>query len=92
MAKKRIFTGLQPSGQLHIGNYFGAIKPNVDLFKDHQGLLCIVDYHALTSLKDPETLRTNIVENAKDYLAAGLDLDNAILFKQSDVSEHNELA
>jgi tryptophanyl-tRNA synthetase len=89
---KRIFTGLQPSGQLHIGNYFGAIKPNVDLFKDHQGLLCIVDYHALTSLKEPETLRANIVENAKDYLAAGLNLDNAILFKQSDVSEHTELA
>jgi tryptophanyl-tRNA synthetase len=91
-AGKRIFTGLQPSGQLHIGNYFGAIKPNVDLFKDHEGLLAIVDYHALTSLKEPETLRTNIVENAKDYLAAGLNLDNAILFKQSDVSEHTELA
>lgn len=89
--RKRIFTGLQPSGQLHIGNYFGAIKPNVDLFKDHQGLLAIVDYHALTSLKEPETLRTNIIENAKDYLAAGLNLNNAILFKQSDVSEHTEL-
>ena len=91
-SKKRILTGLQPSGQLRIGNYFGAVKPNVELFKEHEGLMMVADYHALTSLKDPQTLRSNIIENAKDYLAAGLNLDNAILFQQSDVSEHTALA
>jgi len=92
MHKKRVLSGLQPSGQLHIGNYFGAIKPNVELFKDHQGLFMIADYHALTSLKDPQALHENIIENVKDYLAAGLNLDNAILFQQSSVQEHTELA
>jgi tryptophanyl-tRNA synthetase len=92
MPGKRIFSGLQPSGTLHIGNYFGAIKPNVDLFNNHQGLFMVADYHALTSLKNPAELRKNIIENVKDYLAAGINLDNAILFKQSDVSEHTELA
>src|SRR5262245_30687136 len=89
---KRIFTGLQPSGQLHIGNYFGAIKPNVDLFTENTGLMMVADYHALTSLKDPAQLSKNIIENTKDYLAAGLNLQNAVLFKQSDVLEHTELA
>ncbi len=91
-ANKRIFTGLQASGQMHIGNYFGAIKPNVDLFTESEGLFMVADYHALTSLKDPLALRTNIIENVKDYLAVGLNTENAILFKQSDVSEHTELA
>jgi len=91
-AQKRIFTGLQPSGQMHLGNYFGAIKPNVDLFAESKGLFMVADYHALTSLKDPAAIRTNIIENVKDYIAAGLNTENAILFKQSDVSEHTELA
>ena len=90
--EKRIFSGLQASGTLHIGNYFGAVKPNVDLFKNSKGLFMVADYHALTSLKDPKALRKNILENAKDYLAAGLNLDNAILFQQSSVQEHTELA
>jgi tryptophanyl-tRNA synthetase len=89
---KRIFTGLQASGTLHIGNYFGAVKPNVDLFEKNKGLFMIADYHALTSLKDASALRKNILENAKDYLAAGLNLNNAILFQQSSVQEHTELA
>jgi tryptophanyl-tRNA synthetase len=89
---ERILSGLQPSGQLHIGNYFGAIKPCIDMFESHEGFLMVVDYHALTSLKNPEALRSNIIENVKDYLAAGINLDNAVLFKQSDVSEHTELA
>ncbi|HVU79957.1 MAG TPA: tryptophan--tRNA ligase [Candidatus Paceibacterota bacterium] len=92
MANQRLFTGLQPSGTLHIGNYFGAIRPTVELFRENQGLFMVADYHALTSLKNPEELRKNIIENVKDYLAAGLNLDNAILFKQSDVQEHTELA
>ena len=78
-AKKRLFTGLQPTGRLHIGNYFGAIRPNVELFETNPGLFCVVDYHALTSLKNASELRSNIIENTKDYLAAGLNLNNAIL-------------
>lgn len=89
---KRVLSGLQASGQLHIGNYFGAIKPNVDLFESHKGLFMVADYHALTSLKNPKVLRENIIENVKDYLASGLNLDNVILFQQSAVQEHTELA
>jgi tryptophanyl-tRNA synthetase len=90
--KKRILTGLQPSGRLHIGNYFGALKPIVEMFKEHQGLLMIADYHALTSLKNAAELHDNIISVAKDFLAAGVDLNNAIIFKQSDIPEHIELA
>lgn len=92
MQKKRVLSGLQPSGQLHIGNYFGAIKPNIELFEENKGLFMIADYHALTSLKNPKALEKNILENVKDYLASGLNLDNAILFQQSSVHEHTELA
>lgn len=88
----RIFTGLQPSGTLHIGNYFGALKPMADLFKEHEGLLMVADYHALTSLRRPAQLRENIIGVVKDYLAAGVDPSKAIIFKQSDVPEHTELA
>lgn len=89
---KRLFTGLQPSGKLHIGNYFGALKPTVELFKDHEGLIMIADYHALTSLRRPEQLRANTLDVVGDYLAAGIDPHKAIIFKQSDVQEHTELA
>lgn len=89
---KRLFTGLQPSGQLHIGNYFGALKPTVELFKEHEGLIMVADYHALTSLRDANALRENIAGVVKDYLAAGIDPQKAIIFKQSDVPEHTELA
>lgn len=83
---------MQPSGQLHIGNYFGALKPMVELFKDHTGYLMVADYHALTSVKSGAELRQNTIELAKDFVAAGVDLQNATLFKQSDVPEHTELA
>lgn len=89
---QRLFTGLQPSGALHIGNYFGALKPFVSLSKEFDSMLMIADYHALTSLKAPSELRANIVEVARDYLAAGIDPESAIIFKQSDVPEHTELA
>lgn len=89
---KRLFTGLQPSGKLHIGNYFGALKPTVELFKEHEGLIMIADYHSLTSLKNPSELRENIVDVVADYLAAGIDPTKAVIFKQSDVQEHTELA
>lgn len=92
MNKKRLFTGLQPSGSLHIGNYFGALKPFVDMYADYDSHLCVVDYHALTTLRDPEALRKNTLEIVKDYVAAGVDPEKAIIFKQSDVQEHTELA
>lgn len=89
---KRILSGLQPSGRLHIGNYFGAILPNIKLFEQEQGFFMVVDYHALTSLKDATALHAYILENTKDYLAAGLNIENAALFQQSTVQEHTELA
>ena len=89
---QRLFTGLQPSGALHIGNYFGALKPAVEMCREYDGLVMIADYHALTSLKNPDALRRNILGVVKDYMAAGLDPAHTILFKQSDVPEHTELA
>ena len=89
---KRLLTGLQPSGQLHIGNYFGALKPFVDTYGEYESFLMVADYHSLTSLKDPLALRENIVEVVRGYLAAGVDPDKAVIFKQSDVQEHTELA
>ena len=87
-----MFTGLQPSGALHIGNYFGALKPFVGLSREHESFLMIADYHALTTLKDPAALRGNILSVARDYIAAGIDPHTSIIFKQSDVPEHTELA
>jgi tryptophanyl-tRNA synthetase len=89
---KRLFTGLQPSGALHIGNYFGALKPTVELFSEHEGLIMVADYHSLTSLKDPKALSQNIIDTTAAYLAAGIDPTKAVIFKQSDVPEHTELA
>ncbi len=91
-AKKRLLTGLQPSGQLHIGNYFGALKPFADEYAQYDSFLMIADYHSLTSLKDPIALRQNIIEVVRAYVAAGVDPSKAVIFKQSDVPEHTELA
>ncbi|MDO8518217.1 MAG: tryptophan--tRNA ligase [bacterium] len=90
--KLRRLTGLQPSGQLHIGNYFGALKPFVDEYKNYDSFLFIPDYHALTSLRDPMALRANIVSAVKDYIAVGVDPSGLTLYKQSDIPEHTELA
>ncbi|HEV8677685.1 MAG TPA: tryptophan--tRNA ligase [Candidatus Paceibacterota bacterium] len=90
--KKRLFTGLQPSGILHIGNYFGALKPFVDTYGEYDSMLMVADYHSLTSLKDPKALRENIIDVVRSYLAAGVDPEKAIIFKQSDIQEHTELA
>lgn len=90
--RKRLLTGLQPSGTLHIGNYFGALKPFVDMYEDYDSHLMVVDYHALTTSRDPEALRTNIYSIVKDYVAAGVNPEKAILFKQSDVLQHTELS
>lgn len=88
----RLFTGLQPSGTLHIGNYFGVLKQTAELFQSAEGLIMIADYHALTSLKDPAQLRKNIPEVVRDYLAVGIDPQKAIIFQQSNVPAHTELA
>ena len=89
---KRLLTGLQPSGQLHIGNYFGALKPFTEIYGEYESFLMVADYHSLTSLKDPKALRENIVEVVRGYLAAGVDPEKAVIFKQSDIQEHTELA
>jgi tryptophanyl-tRNA synthetase len=90
--KKRLLTGLQPSGTLHIGNYFGALKPFADVYTDYESHLMIADLHALTTVRDPKVLRQNIIDGVKDYLASGVDPQEAIIFQQSQVLEHAELA
>ena len=91
--KKRVFTGLQPSGVLHIGNYFGSLKSLVDLASDsnNETFLMVADYHALTSLKDPNLLREYIYGLVKDYIAAGINPKEVVLFRQSDNPFHTEL-
>ena len=90
-SKKRLLTGLQPSGTLHIGNYFGALKPFVDIYKDYDSYLMVADYHALTSVRDREALRDNIINVVKDYLAVGVDPAEVTIFRQSDNQDHTEL-
>ncbi len=90
--KQRLLTGLQPSGTLHIGNYFGALKPFVDMYENYDSHLMVVDYHALTTIRNPEELRSNTINIVKDYVAAGVDPEKVILFRQSDVQEHTELS
>lgn len=89
--KKRLFTGLQSSGDLHIGNYFGALKPFLDIYEDYDSFLMVADYHALTSVRDPEVMRRNIYNVVRDYLAVGVDPEKAIIFRQSDNQDHTEL-
>src|SRR4030095_13896771 len=88
----RILSGIQPSGALHVGNYFGMMEPAVALQAEGEALYFIADYHALTSLRDPEALRENTRRVALDFLACGLDPDRATLFRQSDVPQVTELA
>ncbi len=87
----RILTGFQPTGVLHIGNYFGAIKPAVELQAKGEGFYFIADYHALTSVQDPAALRNFIREAAIDLLACGIDPAKTCLFRQSDVPAVAEL-
>ncbi|NUO38577.1 MAG: tryptophan--tRNA ligase [Gemmatimonadaceae bacterium] len=88
----RIFSGIQPSGELHIGNYLGAVKNWVALQREAESLFCIVDYHAITIPFEPAQLRARRREMAVGLLAAGIDPARASLFVQSDVPEHTELA
>jgi tryptophanyl-tRNA synthetase len=87
----RILSGIQPSGVLHIGNYFGMMKPAIALQDEGEALYFIADYHALTSVRDPDVVRENVRRAAVDFLAAGLDPERASLFKQSDVPHVTEL-
>lgn len=88
----RIFSGIQPTGTLHIGNYFGAIRNWVALQDDYECVYCIVDYHAITIDIDPKVLRAASRNMALDLIACGIDPERAILFVQSAVPEHTELA
>ena len=92
MAKNRIFSGVQPTGNLHLGNYLGAIRNWVRLQADFECIYCVVDLHAITMPQDPEDLRRSTREVAACLLAAGIDAKNSILFNQSQVHAHAELA
>src|SRR5438876_3111595 len=88
----RIFSGIQPTGNLHLGNYLGAIRNWVELQKDYECIFCIVDLHALTLPQDPAELRASTREVTAAYIAAGIDPERCIIFNQSMVSAHAELA
>jgi tryptophanyl-tRNA synthetase len=88
----RILSGIQPTGILHIGNYFGMMRPAIGLQDEGEALYFIADYHALTSLRDPLALRENSRRVALDFIACGLNPDKAALFRQSDVRQVTELA
>lgn len=89
--RKRIFSGAQPTGQLHIGNYLGALKNWVALQDKYESFYCIVNLHAITLPQDPATLRQKTRDLARIYLAAGIDPQKSTVFIQSDVAEHAEL-
>jgi len=89
--KKRLLTGLQPSGDLHIGNYFGALKPFIDMYEEYDSYLMVADYHALTSVHDAETLRKDTYNIVRDYIAAGVNPKKVTMFRQSDNQDHVEL-
>ena len=89
--KKRIFSGAQPTGELHIGNYLGALRNWVALQDEYESFYCIVNLHAITLPQDPKVLRQKTLNVARIYLAAGIDPEKATVFIQSDVPEHAEL-
>ncbi|MEO1526468.1 MAG: tryptophan--tRNA ligase [Planctomycetota bacterium] len=88
---KRVLSGIQPTGRPHWGNYFGAIRQYIDLQEENEGFYFVADLHALTTVRDAETLRQNVLDTAMDLLALGLDPNKATLFVQSDVPEVSEL-
>ncbi len=90
--RKRVFSGMQPSGEAHLGNYLGALKRWVEMQEEHDCIWCIVDDHAITAGGDPRDMPRNIFDLAVSFLAVGLDPERAIIFVQSDVHEHTELA
>ncbi len=89
--KQRIFSGIQPSGNLHIGNYLGAIQNWVKMQDSYDSIFCVVDMHAITVPQNPEELRKRTIDVARIYLASGIDPKKCAIFIQSQVSEHSEL-
>tara|TARA_Y100000389_G_scaffold8884_1_gene8340 strand:+ start:1484 stop:2485 length:1002 start_codon:yes stop_codon:yes gene_type:complete len=91
---KKIFSGVQPTGNLHLGNYLGAIKNFVELNNDNENdcIFCVVDLHAITVNQDPKELRNNIRETVATFIASGIDAEKSIIFNQSQVSAHSEAA
>lgn len=88
----RVFSGIQPTGNIHIGNYLGALKQFVELQEDNECIYCIVDMHAITVPKDPAQLRKSILDVAALYLSIGIDPEKSIVFVQSDVPGHTQLS
>jgi tryptophanyl-tRNA synthetase len=89
--KDLVFSGVQPTSGLHLGNYIGALKQWVEIQKNHRCLFCIVDLHAITVPQEPKELRKNILDAAAAYLAVGIDLNRSSIYVQSEVAEHAEL-
>jgi len=92
MHKKRVFSGVQPTGNLHLGNYLGAIKNFVDLQNKFECIYCIVDLHAITNRQNPEELKSNVLETIASFIASGINPEKNIIFNQASVSAHSELA
>ena len=90
--KKLVFSGVQPTGNLHLGNYLGALKNFVSLQKEMNCIYCVVDLHAITVFQNPNELKDNVLETVASFLATGLNPDKSIIFNQSSVSGHAELA
>ncbi len=90
--KKLVFSGVQPTGNLHLGNYLGALKNFVSLQKEAECIFCVVDLHAITVFQEPSHLINNVLETTASFLATGLDSNKSIIFNQSSVSGHTELA
>ena len=92
MAKKRVFSGIQPTGSIHLGNYLGAVKNWVDSQEEYENIFCVVNSHAITTKQDPEQLRQKTYELAAMLLACGIDTQKSHLFIQSQIDEHAALA
>lgn len=92
MNKKRVFSGVQPTGNIHLGNYLGALKQFVELQEEEECIYCIVDMHSITVPQDPKVLQSHILDVAALYMAIGLDPKKSVIFVQSGVSGHAELS
>lgn len=92
MSDKIVLTGIQPTGMPHLGNYIGALKPLINLSNSHKTYMFIADLHSLNAIKAPATIRQHTYEAAAIMISLGLDLDNAILFRQSDIAEVSQLS
>ena len=90
--KKLVFSGVQPTGNLHLGNYLGALKNFVSLQKEMECIYCVVDLHAITTFQKPSDLQSNVLETVASFISTGLDPNKSIIFNQSSVPGHTELA